>query len=149
MKRKDRELGMDRDITRRDFLSGVNIAVTGSLLATPLTQALAALEESSRGVSEQMMPGYYPPTREGLRGSHPGSFEVAHSLRDGEHCVAVTRVRSKSHTRYATASNGATWMMPRIAVKNMTWLSLVAASADWQLRISIRKKQVRTRKFSL
>ena len=84
MKRKDRELGMDRDITRRDFLSGVNIAVTGSLLATPLTQALAALEESARGVSEQMMPGYYPPTREGLRGSHPGSFEVAHSLRDGE-----------------------------------------------------------------
>ena len=83
MKRKDRELGMDRDITRRDFLSGVNIAVSGSLLATPLTQALAALEESARSVSEQMMPGYYPPTREGLRGSHPGSFEVAHSLRDG------------------------------------------------------------------
>ena len=83
MKRKDRELGMDRDITRRDFLSGVNIAVTGSLLATPLTQALAALEESTRSVSEQMMPGYYPPTRDGLRGSHPGSFEVAHSLRDG------------------------------------------------------------------
>jgi len=83
MKRKDRELGMDRDITRRDFLNGVNIAVTGSLLVTPFTQALAALEASGRGVSEQMTPGYYPPTRAGLRGSHPGSFEVAHSLRDG------------------------------------------------------------------
>ena len=79
----DRKLGMDRDITRRDFLSGVNIAVAGSLLSTPLTQALAALEESARDVTAQMMPGYYPPTREGMRGSHPGSFEVAHSLRDG------------------------------------------------------------------
>jgi hypothetical protein len=75
---------MDRDIARRDFLSGVNIAVTGSLLSAPLAQALAALEETASGVSEQMMPGYYPPTRTGLRGSHPGSFEVAHSLRDGE-----------------------------------------------------------------
>ncbi len=79
----DRKLGMDRDISRRDFLNGVNIAVAGSLLSIPLTQALAALEESARDVTAQMMPGYYPPTREGMRGSHPGSFEVAHSVRDG------------------------------------------------------------------
>ena len=26
---------------------------------------------------------YYPPARTGMRGSHPGSFEVAHQLRDG------------------------------------------------------------------
>ncbi len=83
MKRHDRELGMDCDITRRDFLNGVNIAVTGSLLSTPLAQALAALEDSVGDVTAQMMPGYYPPVRDGLRGSHPGSFEVAHSLRDG------------------------------------------------------------------
>ena len=82
MKQQDRGLGMDCDITRRDFLTSVNIAVTGSLLSTPLTQALAALEESAGDVTAQMMPGYYPPTREGLRGSHPGSFEVAHSLRN-------------------------------------------------------------------
>jgi spermidine dehydrogenase len=82
-KRHDRELGMDCDITRRDFLNGVNIAVTGSLLSTPLAQALAALEDSAGDLSAQMMPGYYPPARDGLRGSHPGSFEVAHSLRDG------------------------------------------------------------------
>ncbi len=83
MNRRDRELGMDREITRRDFLSGVNIAVSGSLLSTPLTQALAALEDLTRDATAQMMPGYYPPVRDGLRGSHPGSFEVAHSLRDG------------------------------------------------------------------
>ncbi len=80
MKQKDRQLGMDRDITRRDFLNGVNIAVTGSLLSAPLSRAFAALESSS---SEQMMPGYYPPILDGLRGSHPGSFEVAHLMRDG------------------------------------------------------------------
>ncbi len=83
MNRRDRELGMDRDITRRDFLSGVNIAVTASLLSTPLAQALAALEGSAGDASAQMMSGYYPPVRDGLRGSHPGSFEVAHSMRDG------------------------------------------------------------------
>ena len=80
MKRKDRQLGMDRDITRRDFLNGTSIAIGGSLLATPLSQALAELGTYQ---SAQMMPGYYPPTRDGLRGSHPGSFEVAHQLRDG------------------------------------------------------------------
>ena len=31
MKRRDRKLGMNCDITRRDFLNGVNIAVAGSL----------------------------------------------------------------------------------------------------------------------
>ena len=37
MKRSDRELGMDRAITRRDFISGVGVAVTGSALAGPWT----------------------------------------------------------------------------------------------------------------
>ncbi len=32
MKRQDRELGMDRDITRRDFLSGVSVAIGASIL---------------------------------------------------------------------------------------------------------------------
>ena len=31
-----------------------------------------------------MAPGYYPPLSEGLRGSHPGSFEAAHLIRDGK-----------------------------------------------------------------
>ena len=44
--RKGRKLGMDRDITRRDFLNGVNIAVSGSLLSAPLTEAFASLEDS-------------------------------------------------------------------------------------------------------
>ena len=42
MKRSDRELGMDRDITRRDFVSGVGVAITGSALAGPSTAAGSA-----------------------------------------------------------------------------------------------------------
>ena len=37
----------------------------------------------SGATAAQDEPGYYPPTRTGMRGSHPGSFENAHALRDG------------------------------------------------------------------
>jgi spermidine dehydrogenase len=70
---------MDRTITRRDFISGVGVAITGSVIAGPWAafrsaQAASALQEEA---------AYYPPAAEGMRGSHPGSFEVAHALRDG------------------------------------------------------------------
>lgn len=32
LKHRERKLGMDRDITRRDFISGVGVAITGSVL---------------------------------------------------------------------------------------------------------------------
>jgi spermidine dehydrogenase len=60
-----------RSITRRDFLNGARVAVTGSLLAPELAAALEALRAE-----------YYPPALTGMRGSHDGSFEVAHRLRD-------------------------------------------------------------------
>ncbi|HWZ98591.1 MAG TPA: NAD(P)-binding protein [Candidatus Dormibacteraeota bacterium] len=80
-KDRDRELGMDRTITRRDFLNGVAIG-TGSVAAESLLPSLAWAESSS-DIAPQDKPGYYPPTLTGLRGSHPGSFEDAHKLRDG------------------------------------------------------------------
>jgi spermidine dehydrogenase len=62
-------------ITRRDFVHDVGLAGFGLLL--PLPGLGAALD---RGAP------YYPPTRTGLRGSHLGSFEVAHALaREGRH----------------------------------------------------------------
>ena len=73
---KDIELGMSRDISRRDFLNGVALTVGAALLPPHL---LAAFENSDREKS----PDYYPPELTGMRGSHPGSFEVAHGLRDG------------------------------------------------------------------
>ncbi|QHF43496.1 spermidine dehydrogenase [Pseudomonas sp. S35] len=55
------------DITRRDFLNGVAITVAAGM--TPL-QLLQAAPDGR----------YYPPALTGLRGSHVGSFEVAHQM---------------------------------------------------------------------
>ena len=77
---RDRELGMGRSITRRDFLNGVAVGV-GALASPRLTRILAAQESAT---SAQDRPGYYPPALTGMRGSHPGAFESAHELRDGE-----------------------------------------------------------------
>ena len=78
---KDRQLGMDSDITRRDFLNGASIALGGALV-TPTLQASSLNTSISHA---QNTPGYYPPTRSGMRGSHPGSFELGHLIRDGKH----------------------------------------------------------------
>ena len=79
MKKSDKALGMHCEITRRDFLNGVGVAITGTLVTNPVT---AAVEDAMQR-SAQMSPDYYPPTLSGMRGSHPGSFEAAHLLRDG------------------------------------------------------------------
>ena len=77
---RDRELGMHRNITRRDFLNGMAVGV-GGMLANPRIGGLLAAQTPT--ASAQDRAGYYPPTLNGMRGSHPGAFEVAHSLRDG------------------------------------------------------------------
>ena len=81
MKRGDRELGMGRKISRRDFIDGAGVAVTGSLLF-PWAEARAHPSEGAP--SSVQASEYYPPARTGMRGSHPGSFDVAHALRDGK-----------------------------------------------------------------
>jgi spermidine dehydrogenase len=77
---RDRELGMGRRITRRDFLNGmaVGIGVLGSA-------GLAQFASAGDGVVHADHPsaGSYPPALTGMRGAQPGSFDVAHSLRDG------------------------------------------------------------------
>lgn len=73
-----RQLGQQRRIARRDFLQGAAIGV-GGLLLGGLAPAWAA---AAGELAEQDRRGYYPPTRLGLRGSHPGAFEAAHALRD-------------------------------------------------------------------
>lgn len=75
--RSDKELGMQRRIARRDFLQGAAIGVGGLLLGGLAPELVAAAEE----IAEQDRRGYYPPTRLGMRGSHPGAFEAAHALR--------------------------------------------------------------------
>jgi spermidine dehydrogenase len=72
----DKELGMDRPITRRDFMNGAAMAVAAAI--TPHSGLFA---QAVPGPQDR--PGYDPPAAHGLRGSHPGAFEVAHQLRDG------------------------------------------------------------------
>lgn len=77
-------LGMDRPIERRDFLQGAAIslaAAVGGLVPNP---AFGAGPEGTPelGRAAQDEPNDYPPTRTGMRGSHPGSFESAHAIRD-------------------------------------------------------------------
>ncbi len=76
----DRELGMNREITRRDFLNGVKVAVGGSILGSN-AHLLEALEFSDSAPEKR--PGYYPPALTGLRGNHEGTYTYAHRLRDG------------------------------------------------------------------
>lgn len=75
---RDHELGMDRPITRRDFLNGVALGTAG-LLAAPHWLSVLAADPSQL----EQPPPYYPPALTGLRGSHVGSYETAHLLRDG------------------------------------------------------------------
>jgi spermidine dehydrogenase len=84
-KSRDHALGMDRPITRRDFLNGIAVSTaavaSGSLLAA--SNAALGAAASVPPPAAQDAPGYYPPLLTGMRGSHPGSFEAAHALRDG------------------------------------------------------------------
>ena len=77
---------MDRPITRRDFLNGMAIGATaaasGPLFAAPLNEPTPPAPSLPSAAQDAF--GYYPPLLTGMRGSHPGSFEDAHALRDGQ-----------------------------------------------------------------
>src|SRR6266498_862796 len=78
LKDKDQALGMQCGITRRDFLNGVAVTAGAALLPPHLSAAL------QNDLEPEKAPDYYPPALTGLRGSHVGAFEVAHSLRDAK-----------------------------------------------------------------
>ncbi len=77
----DRALGMGMPITRRDFVQGAAVGSAGLLAAAWLPGC--GQREAAVPAAAQDSPGYYPPRLTGMRGSHPGSFESAHALRDG------------------------------------------------------------------
>ncbi len=69
---------MGAKITRRDFLNGVAITAGAAMIPPEMWAAAAA------DLEPQDAPGYYPPAKVGMRGSHPGSFEAMHKVRDGD-----------------------------------------------------------------
>ena len=59
-------------ISRRDFLGGLALGV-GATALTPLELLAQTTGATAAG-------NHYPPLLSGMRGSHPGSFEVAHAV---------------------------------------------------------------------
>jgi len=80
---RDHELGMNRKITRRDFLDGVALTVGGSVLASSAPW-LHGLGTGDSVFAPEKDSNYYPPALMGMRGNHDGTYATAHSLRDGE-----------------------------------------------------------------
>jgi len=79
---RDRELGMDCRITRRDFLNGVSLAVGSSILAG--AGRMFGLNAPESAYQPEKDPNYYPPALMGMRGNHDGTYTYAHKLRDGD-----------------------------------------------------------------
>jgi spermidine dehydrogenase len=59
------------DITRRDFINGMALSLAAGSTLSPLE--ILARQSDAGG-------DYYPPALTGLRGSHAGSFDVAHAV---------------------------------------------------------------------
>ena len=78
MRRKtDKQLGMHRSITRRDFVQGSSLAVLGAVTSGAASVTATAAAEAASALTAG---SYYPPTKTGMRGSHNGAYEVAHAL---------------------------------------------------------------------
>lgn len=75
MNGSDRELGMGRAITRRNFVHGVGAA--GAIAAAGVPSFASAMQANPTPSAAQLA---YPPLRNGFRGFHPGSFEPVHAL---------------------------------------------------------------------
>jgi spermidine dehydrogenase len=84
---------MHRDITRRDFLSGVAMTVGSAALLPGDAAAQAAVNSGpdpsaldpllAQGITPEDG-RYYPPAQTGMRGAHPGSFEAMHEAVSGK-----------------------------------------------------------------
>ena len=120
---RDRELGMDRPITRRDFLNGVAFGIGAAMVGSGLGPLACDAEAAAFA---QDAPGYYPPALTGMRGSHDGSFDVSHALRDG-------RSGERRRRRERTA-------------KPTIWSSWAAASAVSPQRTSTERARAAPRR---
>jgi spermidine dehydrogenase len=80
---RDRELGMGRKITRRDFLDGVAMVI-GSAAACPFAMAGNDGGHPPSNFNPAEGLPVYPPALSGLRGDQGKVYEFAHRLRDGK-----------------------------------------------------------------
>jgi spermidine dehydrogenase len=79
----------NRNLNRRDFLNGVALSLAAGTTLSPME----ILARSSGQASP-----YYPPGMTGMRGSHAGSFEIAHAVaRQGQTFSRPTEQTEKSY----------------------------------------------------
>jgi hypothetical protein len=92
----NRDLGWHRRITRRDFLNGVALAIGGAYVLPDWAATLLAGDLPAAGQT-RVRPDY-PPAHIGLRGSHVGSFETFHALKNGTFWRAAGPIASTHET---------------------------------------------------
>src|SRR5262245_41280255 len=80
-------------ITRRDFLNGISLTVAAGLTPWQLLRA----EGAGR---------YYPPALMGLRGNHPGAFEVAHLVGWGQKSYRLKELKSEERYDLVVVGGG-------------------------------------------
>ena len=93
---RDRELGMHRKITRRDFLDGVAVAVGGA--AVSLGAPWLGAQEAAFSFAPEKAPGYDPASSEGMRGQYNAAYKYAHELRDGDFWDSAGKPESTGET---------------------------------------------------
>jgi len=71
-------------LSRRDFVNGCALSLAAGSTISPLDAIAQNMLDPAALPSD-----YYPPVKQGMRGSHDGSFEVAHDMRDGKRWSAV------------------------------------------------------------
>ena len=91
------DLGMQRNITRRDFLNGVSVGVAGALASQ--AGMFAALDGATLAADVTNAPtnttagAEYPPALTGMRGSYDATYKYAHMLRDDAFWESAPRPR--------------------------------------------------------
>jgi spermidine dehydrogenase len=94
------KLGMDRPITRRDFLNGVAIGVAGSYVAASDQRLFAAQAPAAESSGTN-----YPPLRSGLRGNYPAALAELDNIREGKYAKFPVE-RADIHEEYDLAIVG-------------------------------------------
>jgi spermidine dehydrogenase len=96
-------LGLNCTIDRREFIGGI---AASALVTTVGAAATAVAGESPASAAGQAAPRNYPPLSTGLRGQYPGSFEVAHSVRDGNFEGAISATDTGEHYDLVVVGGG-------------------------------------------
>jgi spermidine dehydrogenase len=86
--KRDRKIGMNRNIRRRDFVNGIAAAIAGSAMTSGGAQAFGRIIRAGRDGSSTL----YPPALTGMRGSgYESAYATGHAMRDGNFWPAAPR----------------------------------------------------------